>query len=1044
MVHQTCQILKKLTKCDLDEAKSIIISLLKDIEQLVDEKCAVTEEAENKNASFKKLKINSQPIFSLSNSRNEENKTRFVSKINEIDTDEQFSCAAKINKSFESVKLGHLNSENSFLCVDNNENNSSNENAKNGQKRVFRDECNQIDNNEKLSDVDQTNYLLKDSSPFNNFLKENLCIDESENKLKNYGKSTNTKLKIRNQVISRSSYEEENENVCLLKRELSNASLEIGSETERCFDLFTTKQDANMTVEIQPNATHEKKDINPNNCPNNFSENSSNIYKKVSSSFESQENSIEVNSYAKQTDFISNQVNKDINFVSSNLASVICDICDLALNSKEELVVHLGNAHLLKRIICKTCNVEFSCNEYVYHICSLEDEIKQQLANKYSQRKCKSCEKTFPDSRELVRHVKSEHRQARNSCLDCKDCGMKFTKHSLLANHRKNFHIKNSNLVKSENEMVLKNGITDNQNNPEEKLFKCNRCEKEFSEKKILDKHSLTHKINKCSICDESFNLKKKLIKHLFQVHNVRTPAKKNHSCDICDKVFTRPSYLNKHLRYHDGKDPVKCKFCKRKFISTNALEAHYKKREDDISCCNRNKVPLTKDCLCAHCGLCFKTILELNRHTQQLHEDAKPFQCPQCNYKCKLMTNMSRHLKTVHNSNQLKFECEKCNETFSYHSNLKEHYQHKHNVEKNFKCNLCVASFKTKNLLRRHTKTVHSSNKPYVCNLCNLYFNRSSHLKRHVDKIHNKPNKMSSKSTPLLPQPEPKSNLLVIPNSCVHDATASANNIIENENPANISKALESCVNSERPMEENKEKIPVVFKQKYTEISQEAESPLINLTPVQNNSSTFSILSSLQNYDKANDLLPSMSYGEKSVDFAPEQTPYIPENHNYMETTYTQREMSLADCIALDLQSTEHNFNSVDQNQMVYTNTSVPEENTFTALMNSDVHDSSAMFLENYLAPLNVSNQEPYQHNEYQTNPMDTQQCELPNLSVYPNQTQYTNIQMPQQSYHPEINEYPPQYLQDPVYNLQSNQQMVNCDQSSFPCSYNKYYDNI
>ena len=81
------------------------------------------------------------------------------------------------------------------------------------------------------------------------------------------------------------------------------------------------------------------------------------------------------------------------------------------------------------------------------------------------------------------------------------------------------------------------------------KAYKCESCEKSFSQKGNLERHVKTvHenlKNHKCEACGKSFSQKGNLIRHLKYVHeNI-----KDFSCDVCDKKFISNSKLKRHIQ---------------------------------------------------------------------------------------------------------------------------------------------------------------------------------------------------------------------------------------------------------------------------------------------------------------------------------------------------------------------------------------------------------------------------------------------------------------------------------------------------------------
>ena len=62
----------------------------------------------------------------------------------------------------------------------------------------------------------------------------------------------------------------------------------------------------------------------------------------------------------------------------------------------------------------------------------------------------------------------------------------------------------------------------------------------------------------KCNICDKAFTQVTQVKRHLL-THS----GEKLHKCDVCDKRFTRKGYLKEHLLIHTGQKPHECNLFK-------------------------------------------------------------------------------------------------------------------------------------------------------------------------------------------------------------------------------------------------------------------------------------------------------------------------------------------------------------------------------------------------------------------------------------------------------------------------------------------------
>uniref|UniRef100_T1GZ30 C2H2-type domain-containing protein n=1 Tax=Megaselia scalaris TaxID=36166 RepID=T1GZ30_MEGSC len=126
-----------------------------------------------------------------------------------------------------------------------------------------------------------------------------------------------------------------------------------------------------------------------------------------------------------------------------------------------------------------------------------------------------------------------------------------------------------------------------------------------------------------------------------------------------------------------------------------------------------------------------FATVGNLDRHMKNHSTDAeRRFQCKQCDKTFTQMTNLLRHIQTVH-SGLRPFECEVCHKTFTQQGNLQRH-QLTHTGEKPFKCKRCGRAFSQRINLKKHSMA-HQGFRPYKCELCEMSFVQKPNLTKHM-----------------------------------------------------------------------------------------------------------------------------------------------------------------------------------------------------------------------------------------------------------------------------------------------------------------------
>ncbi|XP_010895055.2 zinc finger protein 665-like [Esox lucius] len=108
-----------------------------------------------------------------------------------------------------------------------------------------------------------------------------------------------------------------------------------------------------------------------------------------------------------------------------------------------------------------------------------------------------------------------------------------------------------------------------------EKPHFCNACDKCFSIKGTLPRHSVIHpeKISfRCQECGKFFTQKSSLSNHML-IHRGLKP----YQCKICGKCFTQTGSLSRHMRAHTGEKPHQCQECGKRFTQRVNLSSHMK-----------------------------------------------------------------------------------------------------------------------------------------------------------------------------------------------------------------------------------------------------------------------------------------------------------------------------------------------------------------------------------------------------------------------------------------------------------------------------------
>ena len=84
-------------------------------------------------------------------------------------------------------------------------------------------------------------------------------------------------------------------------------------------------------------------------------------------------------------------------------------------------------------------------------------------------------------------------------------------------------------------------------------------------------KDLFSRKPYKCNYCDKVFSEKNYLINHL-RTHTGEKP----YACGVCDIAFSQKGDLIKHERTHTGEKPYHCSLCDKSFSNNRGLIKTY------------------------------------------------------------------------------------------------------------------------------------------------------------------------------------------------------------------------------------------------------------------------------------------------------------------------------------------------------------------------------------------------------------------------------------------------------------------------------------
>ena len=157
---------------------------------------------------------------------------------------------------------------------------------------------------------------------------------------------------------------------------------------------------------------------------------------------------------------------------------------------------------------------------------------------------CLECEKSFPRSSNLKRHLKYMH-CSEGKIYNCLECEKSFPGTISLKMHVKYAH------------------NTDKADQNEPMIYICTSCKSPYPSSSDLQKHIKIHKVQKsyqhqCSECNKSFSMAINLNQHMTVAHGAT-----HNKGFVHNMPCTEAKSLNNHIGlHHKGEKPYKCTEC--------------------------------------------------------------------------------------------------------------------------------------------------------------------------------------------------------------------------------------------------------------------------------------------------------------------------------------------------------------------------------------------------------------------------------------------------------------------------------------------------
>ena len=192
----------------------------------------------------------------------------------------------------------------------------------------------------------------------------------------------------------------------------------------------------------------------------------------------------------------------------------------------------------------------------------------------------------------------------------------------------------------------------------------CSYCLAQLRNKQYREQHEATVHQNmgkfKCDSCEKTYSNKNALSYHVSNKHNDKN-KEEIPQCKLCESKFTTDESLCQHMEtIHQGegqKTIFECEKCGDNFSMKKSLTRHEKEKHYNSGKTNLDFVEDLDNLLqnkCDQCAKSFKRKYQIQRHKNTVHrdhdhEEKKPFKCSKCDCKYGSQDNLKRHEKQKH-----------------------------------------------------------------------------------------------------------------------------------------------------------------------------------------------------------------------------------------------------------------------------------------------------------------------------------------------------------------------------------------------------------
>ena len=370
-----------------------------------------------------------------------------------------------------------------------------------------------------------------------------------------------------------------------------------------------------------------------------------------------------------------------------------CDRCNKLFKYKSRWETHMRSHTGEKPFGCSMCSKQFT------QVGSLRRHMKYHIGDESIVCEQSDCESSKDESLMcLVNNIFSEKPVVCDQFMKNDDCEehdetcadeMQFKIYNRSEDQFKQIIDPRLNISRTGEMQLLRNSplqpgnVTEDTNwNSNEKMFSCDRCDKQFRYKSRLEMH--------------------------LRIHTGEKPM----SCSMCNKQYTQVGSLRRHMKCHMCDEPVVSDYTIIKDESSN--RSHVDMRRGKPAICDQ-RIKNTEPSDCNESDKQFKRAINLE--VQMISRAISPSRenLSACS---SLFTNDNTEQDMELKSEESLLNCELCNKQFEFKSRLETHMR-VHTGEKPFNCNVCSRQFTQGGSLKKHMRC-HAREPQFICDQSN------------------------------------------------------------------------------------------------------------------------------------------------------------------------------------------------------------------------------------------------------------------------------------------------------------------------------------